>query len=63
MAIPLLNVVRELFDRFPNDLQTPGKGALQRFIAQKGLLLQPLCLAYEMLGLSENVLEIGPRQS
>jgi hypothetical protein len=32
MAIPLLDVVWELFDRFPNNLQTANKRPLERFI-------------------------------
>ena len=31
MAIPLLDLIRELFHRFPNNLQTPDKRALQRY--------------------------------
>ena len=63
MALPLLDVIRELFHRFPNDLQTPDKRALQRFIVQKGLLLQPLHPVQEILGLGAYVLEIGSRRS
>ena len=63
MALPLLEVIRELFHRFPNDLQTPDKRALQRFIVQKGLVLQPLHPVQEILGLGVYVLEIGSHRS
>jgi hypothetical protein len=63
MAIPLLDVVRKLFHCFPNDLWTPNKCALQRFIVQKGLFLQPLHPVQEILGLGAYVLEIGSHRS
>ena len=63
MAVPLLEVVRKLFHGFPNDLQTPDKRALQRFIVQKGLFLQPLYPVQEILCLGAYVLEIGAHRS
>ena len=63
MALPLFEVIRELFHRFPNDLQTPDKGALQRFIVQKGLFLQPLHPVGEILGFGVYVLERGSHRS
>ena len=59
MAIALLDVIRKLFHRFPNNLQTPDKRALQRFIVQKGLFLQPLYPVQKIPGLGVYVLEIG----
>ena len=49
--------------RFPNNLQTAGKRALQRFIVQKGLFLQSLHPVQEILGLGVYVLEIGAHRS
>ena len=63
MAIALLDVIRELFHRFPNNFQTPDKRALQRFIMQKGLFLQPLYPVQKILGLGVYMLEIGAHRS